>query len=164
MLALRALLPVHPPEVDPILLIGMVQDLEIAFHEMWIGDVEGDRLFGGRVDAHPFCHAFVLLLVRMDAPGRVQVERRAQSLLVQPLNEAVRIGEELSVPGVAGPAIGGVAGFGDVPVHVDDADRERNLLGAEFLHQGFQIVLGVGPVAAPPVAKDVTRDHRDRVR
>ncbi len=159
--ALAALLPVHPPEVDAVLFIGMVKDLEIAFHKMRVGNVEWDGLFCRRLDVHPFRHGFVLLFVWMNPASRVQVQCRAQSLIVQPLNEPIRIREEFAVPGVAGPAIGGVSGFGDVPVHVDDADGEWNLFGAEILHQGFQFLLGVGPVAAPPVAKDVAWDHRN---
>ena len=73
-------------------------------------------------------HLGVQLFVRVDAFGRVQVERGLQALLVERRQEAGRVGEELAVPGVAGPARAGVAGLGDVPVHVDHAHRERDLV------------------------------------
>ena len=73
-------------------------------------------------------HLRVFLFVGVDAFGRVQVEGGLQvQSCMQKLQECRRVGEELAVPGVAGPAGAGVAGLGEVPVHVDDAHRKRHL-------------------------------------
>ena len=48
---------------------------------------------------------------------------------MQFLDEAFGVGEQVAVPGVAGPAGRSVAGFGDMPTHIDDADREGHLDG-----------------------------------
>ena len=45
-IALFSLLPIHPPEVDAILFIRMMKDIEVTFHEVRIGDVEGYGVFG----------------------------------------------------------------------------------------------------------------------
>jgi len=98
----------------------------------------------------------------MHAVGRVQVERGAQALPMQPGDEACRVGEQIAVPGVARPAHRAVAGLRRVPVHVHDADRERELARAEFRHQPLEFGLVVDPEAAPPVAQEIARDQRRR--
>jgi hypothetical protein len=49
-----------------------------------------------------------------------------------------------------------------VPVHVDDADGEREFTRAELLHQSLEFGRVVGPEAAPPVAQEIARDHGRR--
>ena len=69
--AFRPLLPVHPPEVDAIFFVRMVQNLKIAFHEMRVGDVEGNRFLFRGVFTHPLRHLFVLLFMRVHTLGRM---------------------------------------------------------------------------------------------
>ena len=157
-----ALLPVQPPEVDAARFLRVVEHLEVRRREGRVGQIVGHRLAARRVDAHSPGHRRVRLLMGMDAICRVQVERGAQALLVQEAQEAGRVGEQLAVPGVAGPAGAGVAGLGDVPLHVDDAHRERDLVRFEVEHQAGQLVLGIGPEAAPPVAQRPAWHHRHR--
>ncbi len=75
--------------------------------------------------------------------------------------ERGRIGEQLAVPGVAGPTAAVARVDGDeVPVHVQHRDRQRNPLGGEPVHQTEVLVGGVGVVAAPPVAQGEARQQR----
>ena len=156
----RALLPVHPPEVDAHPFQGVVQHLEISVGEARVGDVERDRLPGADVKLQPAAHLAVGGLVRADAQRRVKVQRRPQPLLVQPGDEARRIGEEIGIPGVARPPADALAHVDQMPVHVDDADRQRHVVVAELGHQRPQVSVAVGPVAAPPVAQRPARQQR----
>jgi hypothetical protein len=139
----------------------MVQVAKIAGGEVGIGEVEGDRRFRLRIGAHVPGHVGVGGFVGMDTFRGMEVQRRPQALFVQPTNKAFRVREELAVPRVASPARRGVSRIGNVPVHVDNADGNRHLLPPELQHQGRQLLLAVGPVTAPPVAKRPTRDHGD---
>ena len=67
----------------------MMQDLEVGLHEFWIGNVEIDRLLRGGINAQRLRHRGVLLFVRIDAVGGMQIQRGAQALLVQPRDEAL---------------------------------------------------------------------------
>ena len=159
----RPLLPVHPPEVDPLRFEGMVQVFEIRLDVSGIGDVEGNRFPARRIDAHEPGGGFVAGLLRADPFGGMQVEGRLESLAVEELDELLGLGVELFIPGVAGPPL-------LVPVHVDDADRERHAVRFKVIHQPGEFRLRVGPIAAPPVAqrppgqKRSTLCHRGRSR
>ena len=96
------------------------------------------------------------VLERLDAVGGMQVERRVQPLLVDPGEEPARVGEQLAVPGVAGPAVR------RVPVHVDHEHVERQVVRAEVGDQRRGSGVAVGPVARPPGAEHEARDERDR--
>ena len=154
-----ALLPVEPPEVDPLRFHRMVQDLEIALNEARIGQVEMHRLPELRILPHEARHRLILRLVRPDAIRGMQVQRGAQALRVQPRQEALGVGPQVGIPGVARPSGRRVAGPGDVPVHVDDAHGERHLPRAKLDHQIAQLVLAIGPEAAPPVPQRIPRQH-----
>ena len=157
--ALEALLPVQPPEVHAHRFVGMVQQTQVGAGEGGIADVEGHRLARGGIDVQGARHGLVLGLVGVDALRRVQVQPDLQPPLMGEIQERAGSGEQGLVPGVAGPAGGVVAGFGEVPVHVQDADREGQLVGLEIPDQVGQLILAVGPVAAPPVAQRPARDH-----
>ncbi len=90
----------------------------------------------------------------------MQVERGFEAAFVQGGNETGRVGEEVAVPGVARPATGGIAGVGEVPIHVDNAHGKRHIVGLELVHQAEQFVGGIGPITAPPVAQRPARNHR----
>ena len=70
--------------------------------------------------------------------------------------------KQVAVPGIAGPADRLVARLCDVPIHVDDTHRQRHLVRGKILHQALQLILAVGPVAAPPVTQQPARDQRGR--
>ena len=88
----------------PSLLERVVQLLEVGLDEVRVGRVEAHRQLGVRVDAHPLRDRGVRRLVRVHTLGRVHVEGRRESALVQVGEELLRVREQLGVPGVAGPA------------------------------------------------------------
>ena len=154
------LLPVDPPEVDPVLVLERVYDVfEIPAKEFGIRGIEFDWLASVRVDPHVFSHRPVLGLVGVDPFCGVEIERRLQTRVVEPVDEPLGVGEQFAVPGPARPAV--VVGVADdVPVHIDDTDRQREPLLAEGRHDVLQFLLGVVPVAAPPVAQRPPGYHR----
>ncbi len=158
-----ALLPVEPPEVDALGLARMVQLLEVGLQERGVGGVEVDGQLAVGVDAHPPRDRGVALLVGVHALGRVHVQRGRQPALVQGGEERRRVGEQVAVPGVAGPAAAVArVDVDEVPVHVQHRHRQRDALGGEAVHQAEVLVGGVGVVAAPPVAQREARQQRLR--
>ena len=158
-----ALLPVQPPEVDAVVLERVVELLEVGLEEVRVGRVEVDGQLGGRIDAHPLGHARVGVLVRAHAVGGVDVERDGEAAAVQLGHERRRVGEQLAVERVAGPAAAERrVDVDQVPVHVQDGDAERQPLLREAVHQLQVLVRAVGVVAAPPVAERVARQQRLR--
>ena len=150
----RSGLPVEPPEVDAVRLETAVQDFEVRRQEAPVGDVEGDRLARGRVPPERGRHRRVRLLVGADAVGRMHIERDAQSARMQFAQKLGRRREKCTVPGVTRPtAAVGRVDVGQVPVHVEDGDREREPLLPEPVQQGQVRLGGVGVEAAPPVAE-----------
>ena len=158
-----ALLPVQPPEVDALVLKLVVQ-VEIRLHELRAGQVELDRFAAGRIDAHMLGGLGVAVLERADAVARVHVERGLEAMVAQRVQEALGIGEEVAVPGIAGPAraVLGVHVVDQMPVHVDDGRGERQPLMLEAIDQLQVLGLGVAVVAAPPVAHREPGQQRGR--
>ncbi len=74
-------------------------------------------------------------------------------------DEALWIGEKLPVPGVARPACGGVACFGYVPIHVDNTDSQWNFVVSKLIHQLQQLIGGISPETAPPIAQRPARQQ-----
>ena len=101
---LAALLPVDPPEVHALLLIGVVQDLEIGLNEFGICDIEGDRLAGFRIDPHGFRHHFIAILEAAYPPCGMDVERCVEILLLEPAQEGTVIRKKLCVPAISRPS------------------------------------------------------------
>ncbi|OIQ88932.1 hypothetical protein GALL_291630 [mine drainage metagenome] len=137
-----------------------MQHLEVRGEELTVGHVERDRLTRRGVPPERRRHGRVGVLVGPHAVGRVHVERHPEAVLVQPREQRLGLGEELPVPRVAGPAaaVGGVD-VDDVPVHVDDAHRERDAPLPEPRHEPDVLVGRVRVVAAPPVAEGPPRQH-----
>ncbi|RDA89013.1 hypothetical protein CP532_0605 [Ophiocordyceps camponoti-leonardi (nom. inval.)] len=163
---LRTLLPINPPKVDAVIAQALKQRIEIGIEKRSIGDVEGNRLIERGVDVHLLRYGAVLVLVRLDAVCRMVVERQFELPLVQLVDEGGRVREEFAVPGIASPA--GTAVFAnalvvdEMPVHVDDGDRERDAILLEGIHE-LEVRLGaILVVAAPEVAQRPARQQRLR--
>ena len=160
-IGVAALLPVQPPEVDAVVLQRVVGELQVGVGEVLVTDVEGDGLARGRVPAEPAHHGGVGGLVAADAGGGVEVEGHLHAAGVQGVQEAPGVGEEIGVPGVAGPPVADRrVDVHQVPVHVEHRYREGQPLGREAVHEGEVGLLGVAVVAAPPVAQERPRDQR----
>ncbi len=79
-----------------------------------------DGFYAGGIQPQGACGAGIGFFVWVNALSRMQVEGGRQLLFVQPGKQGGRVGEQVSVPGEAGPATAGVAGLGDVPVHINN--------------------------------------------
>ena len=158
-----ALLPVQPPEIGAQGFEPMVQ-VEVRFHESRTGQIELDRLAARRVNAHVFGDFGIAVFKCSNAVARVDVERRAQSMLVQNALESLGVGEEFTVPRVAGPSgsILRVDIVDQMPVHVDDGRGERQAFLLEAIDKLQILGFRVPVVAAPPVAEREARQQRRR--
>ena len=151
-LVLCPLLPVEPPEVDAFVdvrvQVGVEECLDVAF-------VAALPLHGLAVlDAGPLYELLVLLFVGAHAVGGVQVHGCLHALLVKEGEELLVVGEEPFVPVPSCPAAAGLFADG-VPVHVDDEHVEGEVKALESGDEVAQVLVGVAPVAAPPVAEGV---------
>ena len=133
--------------------------LKIGAGEGLDGDVEGNWFLAGGVDAYDLCHVGVLFFVGVNAISRMQVERGFEAAFVQGGNEAGRVGEEVAIPGVASPAASGIAGVGEVPIHIHNAHGQRHIVGLKLIHQPSSSACRVSPETAPPVAQCPARNH-----
>ena len=85
--------------------------------------------------------------------------------------EILRVREEFFLPGETCPAnplaefvlliLGLELGPGLVPVHIDNHHIHRDIVGFEGFRKVKQLVIGVFPIAAPPVAECVFRRERN---
>ena len=116
------LLPVHPPKVHSILLHRVVEQLKIVLDEPFVGNAKGNRCAAGGIHPHRLGKAGIDLLERLHPLGWVQVEGDTQAPIVHPLEKGGRVGEELAVPGVAGPSVR------RVPVHINDQHVQRQVV------------------------------------
>ncbi len=161
----RKLLPVQPPEIHARLLQGVVRVVIESVEVLFAAGVERQRLLRGGVRSHGFHEIGVHLFVRLHAVGRMVVQRHVEPLLMEPLEEPFRIGNERRVPRVACPNLALAVRAGqarDVPVHVHDDDIEREIVLAVSFHNLPKILRRVPPIPGVPRAEDVLPRERHR--
>ena len=130
--------------------VGFEESLDVAF-------VAALPLHGLAVLDAGLCDEFlILLLVGSYAVGRVQVHGCLYALFVEEGQELLIVGEEPFVPVPACPAAACLFADG-MPVHVDDEHVEGQVKALEAGDKVAQVLVGVAPVAAPPVAEGVSR-------
>src|SRR5271170_1442679 len=164
-LGVGLLLPVEPPEVDALLFKRMVEEIHVIDRELLVGDVEGHIFLGLGIDAHDFSKRRVSILPWLHARGGMQVERSLEALIMNMIEEELRIWKEHFVPGVSAPAeavarliwvvlsLGGQLLLVDVPIHINHKDVERHSVLTEAFDDIVEFLVGVGPVARPPRAE-----------
>jgi hypothetical protein len=76
---------------------------------------------------------------------------------MQPFDESRGIGEKIIVPRITCPAVNTFAHIDQMPIHVNDTDRQGDFVSAKFSHQTAQLLIAVGPVATPPIAQRPAR-------
>ena len=84
---LRTLLPVDPPEVDAVVLVGLMHNFEIVVDEGIIGDIKRDHVLGLGVNAHRLCHILIAILKKAYALGGVQIQGDLEVSLLNLLQE-----------------------------------------------------------------------------
>ena len=148
------LLPVQPPEIHPHVLQGGDDRVFHRADHFPVRGVKGKALPGGGILPHGLRHSGIQFLTGTDAVRRVIVQGYLQSLAMQPGQQLLRLREFLPVPGIARPS-GAVfrVDIRHMPVHIQHGDRQGNLLPLKAFHQLHVFLLGIGIVAAPPVAQ-----------
>ena len=154
------LLPIEPPEVDPLLFDGVQHDIEKGLHEFFVSTLPRDIFPRGGIEIHLFGKIVILALKGSDTRSGVQIQRSLQMFRLGPVEKLIGVGEKSFFPRVAGlvlelvPGIGfGKEAVGLVPVHIDHQHIERYVVLLEPRHDIAHLVVGVGPVARPPVAE-----------
>jgi hypothetical protein len=127
-------------------------------NEAPVGDAEGDRFPDIRIDPHGGREARVDLLEVLYPLGGMEVERNAQPPRVRPREEGRRVGEQLAIPRVAGPAMG------RVPVHVEHQSlplhaRGEGDLGTETGGEGVSRTVLEGARLRPLEAQEAWGEH-----
>ena len=178
------LLPVEPPEIDPHPFHGVEENIHVGLGEALVGNIERYIFFRCGIHAHGLGKVGILLLVGLDAAGRVEVEAGLDSVLVRPLQEFCGVWKIVPVPGEPRPAgtlPGGVLPpfpilgkpfrhGGDVPVHIHHQHVEPEIVATELPDDIAELLVVVVPIFGPPVAKDKPgrkgdpARHGDKVR
>ena len=186
---LPPLLPVQPPEVNALFFKRMDNGVEVSVGPFLLVEAErygsppalaahrgfvafiGPSLLGidialGAVviigTAQIIGHkAGVAVFVGTDSGCGMKVESSLEPLAMQFCQQALRIGNKVAVPGVAGPAaplaelvvpkalVHRLPGL--VPVHIDDEHIGRDVTLAHIFGELEELLVGVDPVAAPPI-------------
>ena len=146
----------------PSLLQAAVQHLEVGGEERRsvTSNAIGRRSPGSRPEGGG--HRRVGVLERADPVGRVDVEGDPQSAARAGRRGTLRVGEEVALPAVAGPAAAvlGRHGLDAVPVHVHDRDAESGRPRRSNRSSSSRYsVGGVAVVPAPPVAERPPRQQ-----
>ena len=153
-------LPVNPPEVHAHLFLRMGEIFKIGPEKIGGCRVEIHRLSAFRINSHIPGHGFVDLFAGSYAICGMEIQCGVKPAPVKLLQKLFRMGKQLFVPGVAGPA---ASVFGidicHMPVHIDYAYGEGDFLLLKPVHQLQIGFLGVWIEPAPPVAKGIPGDH-----
>ena len=160
--------------------MGMVGSIHIRSDKLGVRNIEGDGFFFLRIPAQEFAGFRVTFFEKADTLGWVYIQRDMEPVLLKPVQQTPVIGKQLGVPGIAGPAGGNMVekqlflaaggsrfgilsealqNIGPMPVHINGCNGYRELPANEFFHQGLIFRLGIGAVAAPPVAQRVLGDQ-----
>ena len=152
-----SLLPVNPPEVHAVLLVGLVQKGEVGVDKVVVGKIKFHLFFGGGIHAHTVRHLLILFVDILYAGSRMQVQGDVHVLFFYFAQKVSVVREKLPVPAVARPAVD-IRGqiFAGVPVHIDGGYGKGNVILLELLHQLQVFPGGVGMISAPPVAQGVS--------
>ena len=149
------LLPIEPPEIDPLLLQWMMQEVHVVRRKGPVGQVERDVVLRRGIDAHRPRELRIGSLPRLHAACRMQVQRHLQTFVVQLQEEVLRVRKEGVVPRVAAPAQAmaaliirlKMAAACVMPVHVDDENVIRHIVLVKAGHQIAKFLITVRPVA-----------------
>ena len=140
--------------------MGMVSEAEIGFHEFRIRAVEAHGQFFFRIHSHEARYFRITLFVSPESVGGMEVQRNSEIPSFQEGKEGLRIGEILSVPGIARPTAPVFPrNLSEVPVDVDDEDGKRDSAFSEVFQQFLHLFFGIVPEFAPPVAERVSRNE-----
>ena len=156
-----ALLPIHPPKIHAVFFVRMMDDVEVLRHVLRIENVQLAGRAVGRT-AEGLTHLRIHILEIAHACGRMQIERGLQIVRMNIFEKLLVVGEQFLIPGVTGPAVAPVGDLSQMPIHIHDGNREGNVLLLEFFHQIQIFLLGIGVIAAPPVAQRIGRQKRRR--
>ncbi len=155
-----ALLPVDPPEINSLLLKGMMQILKISLHKLLVRHVKDNGQTAPRIHPERLSHLFIGILIIADTICRMHIQSHMQPLVMKPGKEGLRIRKKLPVPGITRPAAPVL--FPDIhqmPVHIDNRHGKGNFLPGKAFDQLLVAFLCIPVIPAPPVAKCIPGNH-----
>ena len=152
------LLPVEPPEIHAVSHHRVEYFVEHRGHELLVAAEPVDALLRCRVHTHGACHLGIFLLIPIHTVGRVQVEGNLQVVVIEVFEQTAVVGEKLLVPGPACPATTVLLGV--VPVHINHEHIKGEAIVAQVFGKIAHLLVGVEPVARPPVAESIARRQR----
>ena len=155
-----ALLPVKPPEIHTLFLIGMMGILEISRKKCRIRYFKGNRFFPGNILSQLSGHSLIHFLMSPDTIRRMHIQRNPHSSLMEVIHKPFRIREKFFIPCIAGPA-GAIfrIDIHQMPVHIDNGNGKRNPFLIKTVHQLQIAFLGIFIITAPPVAQSIPGKH-----
>jgi hypothetical protein len=157
---LIALLPVIPPEINPILLIRMQDVVFIVFQEFRIQNIERNAFLLLRIQSEILTALPVLIFEEGDAVGRVDVEGHMKAQGMEILQESLVVREQRLIEGIAGPAddpirrLSEALTVGDLPSGL--------VFMVELAHVPSDILKEVPPVGVGGMPVHIDRCHGER--
>ena len=148
------LLPVEPPEIDSFLLHRMHHLLEHIAHKLFVRIDPFYAVLGCRILAETLCEGRVALFPMVETVRRVEIQSHLQPFILQKVHKLAWVREYALVPGPSGPSSATFVGI--VPVHIDNEHVKRNVVCVELVNQCPHFLVGICPIAAPPVSEGET--------
>ncbi len=152
------LLPVEPPEVNAFFFHGCEHIAENALHESLVGAIPRNLFLFGGVETHVGSNLGISDLEGHDTRGGVEVEGDLEVFRLQIVEEFIGLREERLVPAETGPSTAFTVDV--VPVHIHHEHIERDIVGLHLVDKVAELLIAVGPVAAPPISESVARGQR----
>ena len=143
-----SLLPIHPPKIHTICLIGMMQYIKVMGHKFLGQHIERNPLAAFGIDTAFGSHFLIHILMSAHPGMGMQVQCCMEVLLLQEIQEALIVRKQLCIPAIPCPAVTEIpeTGIGsililqflrdlsDMPIHIHNADRERHVFFPETLN------------------------------
>ena len=87
----------------------------------------------------------------VESVRRVEIQSHLQPLILQVVHKLAWVRKNALVPGPSCPSSASFVGV--VPVHIDNEHVKRNVVCVELVNQCPHFLVGICPVAAPPVSE-----------
>ena len=145
------LLPVDPPEVDPLFLSCADDAVEHIVVELRVAEIPGHHL-GALIESHVITQFGEEVLIIVYTVGGVQVEGHLESVVVHPLDESFGVGYGRAVPGPSRPSL-------CMPVHIEDHDIHGDIVLLHVVDDFHELIGSIALVLAVPITEHIEWRH-----